>query len=215
MPNKKKKYNARFPPARIKKIMQTDEEVGKVAAAVPVIISRALELFVESLIKKASEITQAKNAKTLTTTHLKQCILAESQFDFLKDLVAMVPDVQGDDDSSNPPSGDVAKPFQNRLKKQRRRKGKIENDGTAGPSQVSFEESEEDDTEEDESDSEEEDESEDNSIPPKSQYLNNQGFTNNVKNEASPNGATPVIVSTRSFVKIETSSTQLDEDYDS
>jgi len=38
MPSKKKKYNARFPPARIKKIMQTDEEVGKVAAAVPVII---------------------------------------------------------------------------------------------------------------------------------------------------------------------------------
>ena len=64
MPSKKKKYNARFPPvstliligpndielnnkkvlfvcvfqARIKKIMQTDEEVGKVASAVPVII---------------------------------------------------------------------------------------------------------------------------------------------------------------------------------
>ncbi|GCC21338.1 hypothetical protein chiPu_0019807 [Chiloscyllium punctatum] len=40
MPSKKKKYNARFPPARIKKIMQTDEEIGKVAAAVPVIIWR-------------------------------------------------------------------------------------------------------------------------------------------------------------------------------
>lgn len=61
MPSKKKKFNARFPPvkwtistvissntysnltllslkARIKKIMQTDEDVGKVAAAVPVII---------------------------------------------------------------------------------------------------------------------------------------------------------------------------------
>jgi hypothetical protein len=38
MPSKKKKYNARFPPARIKKIMQADEEVGKVAAVVPVII---------------------------------------------------------------------------------------------------------------------------------------------------------------------------------
>ncbi|CAF92634.1 unnamed protein product [Tetraodon nigroviridis] len=29
MPSKKKKYNSRFPPARIKKIMQTDEEIGK------------------------------------------------------------------------------------------------------------------------------------------------------------------------------------------
>nr|CAH0098800.1 unnamed protein product [Daphnia galeata] len=94
MPSKKKKYNARFPPARIKKIMQTDEEVGKVAAPVPVIISRALELFVESLLTKAVQITSARNAKTLSPAHLKQCILAESRFDFLKDLVLTIPDVQ-------------------------------------------------------------------------------------------------------------------------
>uniref|UniRef100_A0A8D0KMQ9 Dr1-associated corepressor n=1 Tax=Salvator merianae TaxID=96440 RepID=A0A8D0KMQ9_SALMN len=96
MPSKKKKYNARFPPARIKKIMQTDEEIGKVAAAVPVIISRALELFLESLLKKACHVTQSRNAKTMTTSHLKQCIELEQQFDFLKDLVASVPDMQGD-----------------------------------------------------------------------------------------------------------------------
>ncbi|KAB0407493.1 hypothetical protein E2I00_007667, partial [Balaenoptera physalus] len=74
--------------ARIKKIMQTDEEIGKVAAAVPVIISRALELFLESLLKKACQVTQSRNAKTMTTSHLKQCIELEQQFDFLKDLVA-------------------------------------------------------------------------------------------------------------------------------
>ncbi|XP_078516829.1 dr1-associated corepressor [Lissotriton helveticus] len=96
MPSKKKKYNARFPPARIKKIMQTDEEIGKVAAAVPVIISRALELFLDSLLTKACQVTQTRNAKTMTTSHLKQCIELEQQFDFLKDLVATVPDMQGD-----------------------------------------------------------------------------------------------------------------------
>jgi len=96
MPSKKKKYNARFPPARIKKIMQTDEEIGKVAAAVPVIISRALELFLESLLTKACQVTQSRNAKTMTTSHLKQCIELEQQFDFLKDLVAAVPDMQGE-----------------------------------------------------------------------------------------------------------------------
>ncbi|XP_053575983.1 dr1-associated corepressor [Bombina bombina] len=96
MPSKKKKYNARFPPARIKKIMQTDEEIGKVAAAVPVIISRALELFLESLLKKACQVTQSRSAKTMTTSHLKQCIELEQQFDFLKDLVAAVPDMQGE-----------------------------------------------------------------------------------------------------------------------
>ncbi|KAM9836483.1 dr1-associated corepressor [Aulostomus maculatus] len=105
MPSKKKKYNARFPPARIKKIMQTDEEIGKVAAAVPVIISRALELFLESLLTKACQVTQSRNAKTMTTSHLKQCIELEQQFDFLKDLVATVPDMQGDGEDNHTEGG--------------------------------------------------------------------------------------------------------------
>lgn len=115
MPSKKKKYNARFPPARIKKIMQTDEEVGKVAAPVPVIISRALELFVESLLTKAVQITSARNAKTLSPAHLKQCILAESRFDFLKDLVLTIPDVQADGEDSgvtSVPSTPTTQPHQ-------------------------------------------------------------------------------------------------------
>ncbi|XP_038217262.1 uncharacterized protein LOC119836092 [Zerene cesonia] len=93
MPSKKRKYNARFPAGRIKKIMQTDEEVGKVAQAVPIIISRTLELFVESLLSKAMQVTMQRNAKTLSPSHVKQCILAESRFDFLRDLVKNVPDV--------------------------------------------------------------------------------------------------------------------------
>lgn len=229
MPNKKKKYNARFPPARIKKIMQKDEEVGKVAAAVPVIISRSLELFVESLIKKASEITQGRNAKTLTTTHLKQCILGENQFDFLKDLVASVPDVQGDDDSSNPPSIDILKPsIQPQFKKQRvRHRARKRND--AGPSQTTTESEDDDSDEDDDDDDEDEDDdddsrSEDNSLPPKPIYLNNQGITNNVRVSPSPNGATSVIVSPmsfRPFTAVMTTTTtmpntaHLDEDYDS
>ncbi|KAG7206785.1 hypothetical protein KM043_000697 [Ampulex compressa] len=98
MPSKKKKYNARFPAGRIKKIMQTDEEVGKVAQAVPIIISRTLELFVHSLLTKTMQITSAKNAKTLSPSHMKQCILSESRFDFLKDLVKALPDISGPDD---------------------------------------------------------------------------------------------------------------------
>lgn len=110
MPSKKKKYNARFPAGRIKKIMQTDEEVGKVAQAVPVIISRTLELFVESLLTKAMQITSAKNAKTLSPSHMKQCILSESRFDFLKDLVKSLPDVSAsDEDGTNIPTASCGK----------------------------------------------------------------------------------------------------------
>lgn len=78
---------------RIKKIMQSDEEIGKVAQAVPVIISRTLELFVESLLTKTLRITNSRNAKTLSPSHMKQCIMSEQRFDFLKELVRNIPDI--------------------------------------------------------------------------------------------------------------------------
>uniref|UniRef100_U5ERM8 Putative class 2 transcription repressor nc2 alpha subunit drap1 n=1 Tax=Corethrella appendiculata TaxID=1370023 RepID=U5ERM8_9DIPT len=94
MPSKKKKkFPARFPAGRIKKIMQTDEEIGKVAQAVPIIISRTLELFVESLLTKTLKITNSRNAKTLSPSHMKQCIISENRFDFLRDLVKNIPDI--------------------------------------------------------------------------------------------------------------------------
>ncbi|XP_017465740.1 PREDICTED: putative uncharacterized protein DDB_G0277255 [Rhagoletis zephyria] len=101
MPSKKKKYNARFPAGRIKKIMQSDEEIGKVAQAVPVIISRTLELFVESLLTKTLRITNSRNAKTLSTSHMKQCIMSEQRFDFLRELVKNVPDISVAEEAAN------------------------------------------------------------------------------------------------------------------
>lgn len=83
--------------------MQADEEVGKIAQAVPVIISRTLELFVESLLTKSSSITSSRNAKTLSPSHLKQCIMSESRFDFLKDLVKTVPDITTEDGTMSAP----------------------------------------------------------------------------------------------------------------
>nr|CAG4644415.1 EOG090X0H1B [Lepidurus arcticus] len=56
----------------------------------------ALELFVESLLKKSVQVTMARSAKTLSPAHLKQCVMAESRFDFLRELLASVPDIQGD-----------------------------------------------------------------------------------------------------------------------
>ncbi|KAL2079091.1 hypothetical protein ACEWY4_024835 [Coilia grayii] len=156
MPSKKKKYNARFPPARIKKIMQTDEEIGKVAAAVPVIISRALELFLESLLTKACHVTQARNAKTMTTSHLKQCIELEQQFDFLKDLVAAVPDMQGEGEDNHTEGAGEKVPRRGRKPGTGRKNGGA---GTKGKDKkLSGTESEqEEDSEDSETDGEEED----------------------------------------------------------
>ncbi|KAG5857677.1 dr1-associated corepressor isoform X2 [Anguilla rostrata] len=86
MPRQKRKYNVRFPPGRIKKIMQKDTEVGRIAAAVPVIISRALEMFLKSFLIMTSQITQSKHSRVMSMAHMKQCIENEKLFDFLKDL---------------------------------------------------------------------------------------------------------------------------------
>ncbi|XP_036404486.1 dr1-associated corepressor [Megalops cyprinoides] len=155
MPSKKKKYNARFPPARIKKIMQTDEEIGKVAAPVPVIISRALELFLESLLTKACQVTQSRNAKTMTTSHLKQCIELEQQFDFLKDLVAAVPDMQGEAEDNHTEGGE-------KVSRRGRKPGSGRKNGGAGTKgkdkkQSGTESEQEEDSEDSDMDGEEED----------------------------------------------------------
>lgn len=50
--------------------MQSDDDVGKVAAPVPVIISRALELFSETLLLRARKVTAQRGARTLTPSHL-------------------------------------------------------------------------------------------------------------------------------------------------
>lgn len=156
MPSKKKKYNARFPPARIKKIMQTDEEIGKVAAAVPVIISRALELFLESLLTKACKVTQSRNAKTMTMSHLKQCIELEQQFDFLKDLVATVPDMQGEGEENHTEGGGEKVPRRGRKPGSGRKNGGA--GSKAKDKKLSDTESEqEDDSEDSETDADEDD----------------------------------------------------------
>ncbi|XP_055936620.1 dr1-associated corepressor-like isoform X2 [Argiope bruennichi] len=121
--------------------MQTDEDIGKVAAAVPVIISRALELFVESLVTKTSLITKSRNAKTLTTSHLKSCVLSDNSFAFLRELVASVPDVQGEDEQGTSCISD-GNNSENQHARLRRPKDRGTSEDSAGPSHSTADESE-------------------------------------------------------------------------
>ncbi|KAL5662422.1 hypothetical protein ACJX0J_029547, partial [Zea mays] len=88
---KEELYN-RVPP-RIKKIMQTDEDVGKIAQAVPVLVSKALELFLQDLCDRTYDITIRKGVKTVGSSHLKQCIQTYNVYDFLREVVSKVPDI--------------------------------------------------------------------------------------------------------------------------
>ncbi|XP_039800429.1 dr1-associated corepressor homolog isoform X2 [Panicum virgatum] len=88
----RKKLDIHFSAPRIKKIMQADEDVGKIALAVPVLVSKALELFLQDLCDRTYDITIRKGVKTVGSSHLKQCIQTYNVYDFLRDVVSKVPD---------------------------------------------------------------------------------------------------------------------------
>ncbi|KAH9984929.1 histone-fold-containing protein [Russula vinacea] len=89
---KNRNKTTKFPVARIKKIMQKDEEVGKVAQATPIVISKALELFLQLVVDEAARVTVARGSKKVEAYHLKHAIETTEMLDFLKELVEGVPD---------------------------------------------------------------------------------------------------------------------------
>lgn len=90
-----------FPVARIKRIMQADDDVGKVAQVTPVVVSKALELFMISLVTRAAAEAKARNSKRVGAVHLKQAIVKNEQFDFLDDIVSKVADAPEKTDAEN------------------------------------------------------------------------------------------------------------------
>ncbi|WFD43067.1 hypothetical protein MPSI1_001719 [Malassezia psittaci] len=88
----KRSVTSKFPIARIKRIMQADEDVGKVAQATPVVISKALELFMQDIVACAVEETRKSGGKRVAPYHLKRTTQVHETYDFLKDIVEKVPD---------------------------------------------------------------------------------------------------------------------------
>lgn len=99
----------KFPVARIKRIMQADEDVGKVAQVTPIAVcksppsifvwspltcslAKALELFMISLVTKAAQEARDRNSKRVAASHLKQAVVKDEVLDFLADIIAKVPD---------------------------------------------------------------------------------------------------------------------------
>ncbi|EEP81361.1 conserved hypothetical protein [Uncinocarpus reesii 1704] len=94
----------KFPVARIKRIMQADEDVGKVAQVAPIAVAKALELFMISLVTKAANQAKERSSKRVTATHLKEAIAKDEVLDFLADIISKVPDLPAskkDEDGSD------------------------------------------------------------------------------------------------------------------
>lgn len=80
-----KKRKTRFPLSRIKKVMQQDEEVGKTAVTVPVVLSRGLELFFEQIILKLTQFADKRGSKRVLECDFKELVESnEKVYGFLK-----------------------------------------------------------------------------------------------------------------------------------
>ncbi|KPM36239.1 hypothetical protein AK830_g10308 [Neonectria ditissima] len=80
----------KFPTARIKRIMQADEEVGKVAQQTPIAVGKALEMFMIQLVTKSADVAKEKGSKRVTAPMLKHVVETDEQWDFLRDIVSRV-----------------------------------------------------------------------------------------------------------------------------
>ncbi|GBF90689.1 dr1-associated corepressor [Raphidocelis subcapitata] len=97
--------------SRIKRVMQADEDVGKIAQLVPFLMERALELFLQQLCTRAADVAQQRGARTVTPSHLKHVVSSDELLDFLRDTVASAPDLQdGAEDAPKPKRQRAEKP---------------------------------------------------------------------------------------------------------
>lgn len=73
-----------FPVARIKKMMQSDDEVGKIATVTPMLVAKALECMMELVVTEASQVAIDRRSRTVTPLHLKTCVMRNESFDFMR-----------------------------------------------------------------------------------------------------------------------------------
>lgn len=80
--------------------MQTDDDIGKIAQATPLLIGKAMEMFLARLCQNACAIATSRLAKTITASHLKAYVHSDEMMDFLKETVSSAADlsVEGEED---------------------------------------------------------------------------------------------------------------------
>uniref|UniRef100_A0A0N5BNP9 CBFD_NFYB_HMF domain-containing protein n=2 Tax=Strongyloides papillosus TaxID=174720 RepID=A0A0N5BNP9_STREA len=88
---KRKFGGAKIQPSRVKKVMQSDEDIGRMMASVPVAIGRAMEHFCEKFLEATSRCVSASSSRTMNPSHMKHAIMINPQFQFLKNIMKDIP----------------------------------------------------------------------------------------------------------------------------
>lgn len=84
-----KKKLTRFPISRLKKIMQLNEDIGKIGASVPVVASKSIELFLTEFVGLVVEEAKKKGTSRLSLEFITKVIEENPKFEFLKNLEAL------------------------------------------------------------------------------------------------------------------------------
>lgn len=124
----RRKGNSAFPVARIKKMMQSDDDVGKIATVTPVLVAKALECMMEQVLTEAAQVARDRHTRTVTPQHLRHCVLSNDAFDFLRPTLAHVQPLEEGGKvrkkrQRSPPGGE------SKVKRNRCRAGEGEDDG--------------------------------------------------------------------------------------
>lgn len=82
-----KKIRSIFPAARLKKIMQSNEDVGKMSVSVPYVASKALEMFINDFVLATYDESKKKKANRITIEHIRTTVKNNPLFEFLQNTV--------------------------------------------------------------------------------------------------------------------------------
>ncbi|OIR57246.1 MAG: class 2 transcription repressor NC2 subunit alpha [Amphiamblys sp. WSBS2006] len=80
-----------LPVPRVKRIMQRDEEVGKLSFHTPFLVAKATEQFLRDLVTAAQEMALKRKGRKIGDKDLSEAISTHERFDFLRAL-AETPD---------------------------------------------------------------------------------------------------------------------------
>jgi len=71
--------------------MQSDEDIGRMVASVPVAIGSAMEQFAERLLETAAQCVQFSNCRTLSPMHIRYAVMTQPHLAFLESLMKDIP----------------------------------------------------------------------------------------------------------------------------
>lgn len=83
-----------FSSLKVKKIIQENKEIGKIANMSPYVISKSLEYFIKDLISEAAQNTKELGSNAIQRINLKNVVMKRDNLKFLRYLVEDIEEVK-------------------------------------------------------------------------------------------------------------------------